>query len=143
MDTNTEHPQFGHLLGKSPTASDFLDDIEGCNKKSPMVSDKFGNQICAMPLHKFITPVESLLTKLSFSHLCEIMTQKDPLARFFYETECIKGTWSVKELRRQIATNLYFRSGVSKDPKKLLSTLEPETNTPALTIRQPFTFEFY
>jgi len=24
----------------------------------------------------------------------------------------------------------------------MLSTLEPETNTPALTIRQPFTFEF-
>ena len=70
------------------------------------------------------------------------MTQKDPLARFFYETECIKGTWSVKELRRQIATNLYFRSGVSKDPQKLLSTIKPDTNTPALTIRQPFTFEF-
>lgn len=51
------------------------------------------------------------------------MTQDDPLARFFYETECIKGTWSVKELRRQIATNLYFRSGVSKDPKKLLNTI--------------------
>ena len=43
------------------------------------------------------------------------MLQDDPLARFFYETECIKGVWSVRELRRQIATNLYFRSGVSKD----------------------------
>ena len=50
------------------------------------------------------------------------MTQDDPLARFFYETECIRGTWSVKELRRQIATNLYFRSGVSKNPKELLAT---------------------
>jgi len=56
------------------------------------------------------------------------MLQDDPLARFFYETECIKGTWSVRELRRQIATNLYFRSGVSRDPKKLVSALEPETN---------------
>ena len=79
---------------------------------------------------------------MSFSHIIEIMTQDDPLARFFYETECIKGTWSVKELRRQIATNLYFRSGVSKDPKKLLATIKPETNTPSLAIRQPFTFEF-
>lgn len=70
------------------------------------------------------------------------MLQDDPLARFFYETECIKGTWSVRELRRQIATNLYFRSGVSKDPKKLLSTITPETCSPALTIRQHFTFEF-
>ena len=70
------------------------------------------------------------------------MLQDDPMARFFYETECIKGTWSVRELRRQIATNLYFRSGVGKDPKKLLATIKPETNSPALAIRQPFTFEF-
>ena len=99
-------------------------------------------QICATPSHKFVTPANEILAKLSFSHIREIMTQDDPLARFFYETECIKGTWSVKELRRQIATNLYFRSGVSKDPKKLLATIKPETNTPALAIRQPFTFEF-
>lgn len=100
------------------------------------------NPICATPSHEFITPPNELITKLSFSHLREIMTQDDPLARFFYETECIKGTWSVKELRRQIATNLYFRSGVSKDPEKLLSVIEPEANTPVLAIRQPFTFEF-
>lgn len=68
------------------------------------------------------------------------MLQDDPLARFFYETECIKGTWSVRELRRQISTNLYFRSGASQDPKKLLASIKPETNTPSLTIRQPFTF---
>ena len=91
---------------------------------------------------EFITPINLLISKLSFSHLTEIMTQDDPIARFFYETECIKGTWSVRELRRQISTNLYFRSGVSKDPKKLLASIAPEVNTPALAIRQPFTFEF-
>lgn len=99
-------------------------------------------KIHATSSHKFITDPHTILSKLSFSHIREIMTQDDPLARFFYETECIKGTWSVKELRRQIATNLYFRSGVSKDPKKLLATINPETTTPALAIRQPFTFEF-
>ena len=99
-------------------------------------------QIYATPSHEFVTGANDILSKLSFSHIREIMTQDDPLARFFYETECIKGTWSVKELRRQIATNLYFRSGVSKDPKKLLASLEPEKNTAALAIRQPFAFEF-
>ena len=100
------------------------------------------DQICATPSHKFVTPANEILAKLSFSHIREIMTQKDPLARFFYETECIKGTWSVKELRRQISTNLYFRSGASQDPKKLLASIKPETTSPALAIRQPFTFEF-
>ncbi len=99
-------------------------------------------QICATASHKFVTAANDILTKLSFSHIREIMTQDDSLARFFYETECIKGTWSVKELRRQIATNLYFRSGASQDPKKLLASIKPETNSPDLSIRQPFTFEF-
>lgn len=99
-------------------------------------------QIYATPSHEFVTGANDILSKLSFSHIREIMTQDDPLARFFYETECIKGTWSVKELRRQIATNLYFRSGVSKDPQKLLASLEPEKNTAVLAIRQPFAFEF-
>jgi Na+/proline symporter len=44
--------------------------------------------------HEFKTPITILISKLSFSHICEIMTQDDPLARFFYETECIKDTWS-------------------------------------------------
>ena len=133
------YPQIGQLLEFPihPTASDKLvvkDPI------SATVLQKSEKSATLSP--KFVTPASVLISKLSFSHIREIMLQDAPLARFLYETECIKGTWSVRELRRQIATNLYFRSGVSKDPKKLLSTLEPETNTPALTIRQPFTFEF-
>ena len=120
----------------------------------PMLSDKFGanykisatasqeSAISATVSPKFVTPAMTLVSKLSFSHIREIMLQDDPLARYFYETECIKGTWSVRELRRQISTNLYFRSGVSKDPKKLLTSIVPEKDTVALTIRQPFAFEF-
>jgi predicted nuclease of restriction endonuclease-like (RecB) superfamily len=101
-----------------------------------------GAEICPTLSDEFTTPPDVLISKLSFSHIREIMIQDDSHARFFYETECIKGTWSVRELRRQIATNLYFRSGVSKDPKKLLANINPETTTPVLSIRQPFTFEF-
>ena len=137
------YPQVGNLFGISPTASDFLQIEEKHLEISPMASDfSGGNTISATLSHEFKTSPQNLLEKLSFSHITEIMTQDDPLARFFYETECIKGTWSVKELRRQISTNLYFRSGASQDPKKLLVSIKPETNSPALTIRQPFTFEF-
>lgn len=137
------YPQIAELFHFPihPSQSD-----ESMNEKGATLSHQFNNvrflQKSATASHKFITDPHTILSKLSFSHIREIMTQDDPLARFFYETECIKGTWSVKELRRQIATNLYFRSGVSKAPKKLLATIKPETNTPALTIRQPFTFEF-
>lgn len=104
------YPQIGVLVGKSPTPSDFLATGQSNNKKSPTPSDfSVRNSISATLSQEFVTNPKDLLSKLSFSHISEIMTQDDPLARFFYETECIKGTWSVKELRRQIATNLYIR----------------------------------
>ena len=110
-------------LGKSPTASDKSSQI------SPTLSDNF------------ITPAAELVSKLSFSHIVEILTIDDPLARFFYETECIRCCWSVKELRRQISTNLYFRAGVSQKPELLLESTEIYTS-PAITIKDPFSFEF-
>lgn len=71
------------------------------------------------------------------------MALDDPLARYFYEQECIKCTWSVRELRRQISTNLYVRAGISANPEKLLSLPSVQGHDSAeLQIRQPFTFEF-
>lgn len=107
---------------------------------SPTTSDKFGGKSPTLS-DKFTTPAFDLISKLSFSHIVEILFVDDPLARFFYETECIRCCWSVKELRRQISTNLFFRAGVSKHPELLLE--QTETNSlPALTIRDPFSFEF-
>lgn len=92
--------------------------------------------------HEFTTDPEVLIEKLSFSHIREIMKIDDSFERYFYETECIRCGWSVRELRRQISTNLYFRAGISKNPEKLLvQTMTPDTTT-ALTIKDPFTFEF-
>ena len=128
----------------SPMMSDELD------KNSPTQSDESGiiptatgktTKISPMPSEEFISPADKLISQLSFSHLVEIMTVDDPMARFFYETECMKCCWSVKELRRQISTNLYFRAGVSKKPELLMQRTEI-CATPALTIKDPFSFEF-
>lgn len=94
-------------------------------------------------MHQFVTPGKTLISHLSFTHLREIMTLDDPLARYFYEQECIKCTWSVRELRRQISTNLFVRAGISANPEKLLSLPSVQGHDSAeLQIRQPFTFEF-
>lgn len=100
-------------------------------EKSPTVSDGFR------------TTGQMIISRMSFSHIVEIMTVDDPLARYFYEQECIKCTWSVRELRRQISTNLYVRTGISSNPEKMLSlpSLQGHDNN-ELQIRQPFTFEF-
>ena len=42
--------------------------------------------------------------------------------RACYELECIKGYWSVRELKRQIGSLYFERTGLSRDPAKL-STL--------------------
>ena len=99
--------------------------------------------IDASMMHQFVTPGKTIISHLSFTHLREIMTLDDPLARYFYEQECIKCTWSVRELRRQISTNLYVRAGISANPEKLLSLPSVQGHDSAeLQIRQPFTFEF-
>lgn len=99
--------------------------------------------IGASMTHQFVTPGKTIISHLSFTHLREIMPLDDPLARYFYEQECIKCTWSVRELRRQISTNLYVRAGISTNPEKLLSLPSVQGHDSAeLQIRQPFTFEF-
>ena len=70
------------------------------------------------------------------------MVLEDEFERFFYETECIKCGWSVRELRRQIKTNLYFRSGVSRNPKELLKPSEDNPDGYSISIKDPYTFEF-
>lgn len=106
-------------------------------------TDAQTNTICAIVSHKFQTPPEMIVSRLSFSHIREIMSVDAPLARYFYEQECIKCTWSVRELRRQISTNLYFRTGISGNPEKMLSQSTVQGHdSAALQIRQPFTFEF-
>ena len=106
-------------------------------------ADAQSNTNCATVSHNFQTPPEMIVSRLSFSHIREIMSVDDPLARYFYEQECIKCTWSVRELRRQISTNLYFRAGISANPEKMLSLPSVQGHdSAALQIRQPFTFEF-
>jgi predicted nuclease of restriction endonuclease-like (RecB) superfamily len=71
-------------------------------------------------------PVEKLIKKLSYTHLTQLFPIEDPMKRLFYEIECIKGTWSVRELKRQIDSLYFERSGMSQKPD-LLSKLVQES----------------
>lgn len=87
---------------------------------------------------------ENLFNKLSFTHLAAILPLKDPLQRAFYETMAIRGTWSVRELQRQIDSNYYERSGWSQKPEQLAQLVDSkaEKNELSLDIKSPFVFEF-
>ena len=68
----------------------------------------------------------------------------DETKRAFYEIQCIRGNWSVRELKRQISSLYYERSGLSKDKKKLaaLAQESAEVADTKLAIRDPYIFEF-
>lgn len=100
--------------------------------------------LAARPDSNRETASPTLIHQLSFSHLAELLDLPDDTQRRFYEAECIRGNWSVRELRRQIASLYYQRSGLSRD-KAQLSTLAhaaAETLQPAHIIRDPYVFEF-
>lgn len=125
------YPQMKDLLvSKSATLSHKLQGIDNENDAKGATS------------HYLQTPAHEIISRLSFSHIREIMTQDEPLARYFYETECIRCNWSVRELRRQIATNLYVRAGASQNPDKLIKSLEYTEREIQEEIKQPFFFEF-
>jgi len=89
-------------------------------------------------------PAEKLLKSLSYSHLEQLTALNDPLKRAFYEIECVRGNWSVRALKRQIATLYYERSGLSTDKEKLAEMAHSiaEKAEPKLAIRDPYIFEF-
>lgn len=63
-------------------------------------------------------PPEKLINTLSYSPLELFVVLDDPLKRAFYEIECIRGNWSVRELKRQIVSLYYERSGLSNNKKR-------------------------
>jgi predicted nuclease of restriction endonuclease-like (RecB) superfamily len=137
------YPQFGQLINnilsteliwRLPTA-----ESDKSNWRLPTAdleaSDKI-NQIQFNP--------EKLFVKLSYSHLAEIAKIDDPLKRAFYEMECIKASWSVSELERQINSLLFERSGLSKDKEKLSDIINQKTVKllPQDIFNDPISIEF-
>ena len=89
-------------------------------------------------------PIEQMANKFSFSHFIEFLKVAEPQKRHFYEIESIKGSWSVRQLRRQIGSLLYERTGLSNNKTTLLSKLKEQSkpSKPSEMIRDPYVFEF-
>ena len=86
----------------------------------------------------------NLFSRLSYNHFADLIRLDEPLKRLFYELESMKGSWSVRELRRQIGSLLYERTGLSQNKEKLLAMVQatPATSTITDLIRDPYVFEF-
>ena len=81
---------------------------------------------------------------LAWSHYIELLKLDDPLEIRFYATECEHARWSVRELRRQMDSQLFYRLAKSKDREGVLQLAEKgiEVSKPQDIIHDPYVLEF-
>lgn len=123
-------------IGQSPVANLETIDIQNREIWQSAIA-KLENKEC------FVSE-QILFDRLSYTHFVQLLPLEDALERTFYEMECIKGMWSVRELKRQIGSHYFQRSGLSRD-KSALSALVNQTAMQTNlqeVIKSPFTFEF-
>jgi predicted nuclease of restriction endonuclease-like (RecB) superfamily len=84
------------------------------------------------------------LKNISFTHIAELLKIEHKSKRVFYEIQIIKNNLSVKELKRQIETLLFERTGLSADKEKLLKITKEQISElkPQDIIKDPYFFEF-
>lgn len=87
---------------------------------------------------------QTVSDKLSWSHICELITIDDELERSFYEKECIASRWNVRSLRRQMDSALYLRLAASKDKDSILQLSQKGIviQQPEDIIKDTYTLEF-
>lgn len=81
---------------------------------------------------------------LTWSHYVELLSVSDDMARSFYEQQCIRDKWSVRELDRQIDSMLFERLALSKDKKGVLDLSKKGQiiKTDVDIIKDPYVLEF-
>lgn len=83
---------------------------------------------------------------LPWSAYVRLLAVKSPTARQFYETEALRGGWSVRQLDRQVESQFYERTALSKNKSSMLtSPVKPgadEHMRPEEAIKDPFILEF-
>ncbi len=91
--------------------------------------------------------VVTLSRELSWSHFIEILPLKAPLEREFYTEICRVERWSVRTLRERIASQLYLRSAIAKQPESVITSelnqlREGGQVTPDMVFRDPYMLDF-
>jgi len=83
---------------------------------------------------------------LSWSAYVRLLSVKNPQARAFYETEALRGGWTIAQLNRQIGSQFYERTALSSNKAAMLEkgeVAEPgDALTPEQAIKDPFVLEF-
>lgn len=99
------------------------------------------------PTRKSLLSELSSAFPLSWSHYVLLMRRsKSPEARQFYEAESLRGGWSVRQLERQINSQFYERTALSRNKAGMLEkgskALPEDQVSPEEAIKDPYILEF-
>lgn len=90
--------------------------------------------------------LQTLSTKLTWSHFLSLLTVNDQNSIEFYAYMAIEANWSVRELRSNIHKMLFERTkaaGVDSDLKnKLIALKEGQELSPDLVLKEPYILDF-
>ncbi len=83
---------------------------------------------------------------LPWSAYVTLLGVQSDSARSFYETEALHSGWSVRQLKRQIHSQFFERSALSRDKAVMLSSAQNPVTGDAMSAREaikdPFVLEF-
>jgi predicted nuclease of restriction endonuclease-like (RecB) superfamily len=83
---------------------------------------------------------------LPWSHYVRLLAVRNPEGRRFYETEALRGGWTIRQLDRQIGTQFYERTALSRNKAAMLrrgKVQKPgDAVTPEEEIKDPYMLEF-
>jgi len=87
-----------------------------------------------------------IMFPLSWSHYVRLLSVDELQARAFYESEAIRGGWSVRQLDRQISTQFYERTARSKKTAVKMARGQAaraeDGMSPEDEVRDPYLLEF-
>ena len=95
---------------------------------------------------KFDIGVLATVFPLAWSHYVTLLSVKNDYARRFYETEALRGGWSVRQLDRQMGSQFYERVALSRNKAGMLKKgavqKAQDRTSPEEEIKDPYVLEF-
>ncbi|MBX9724306.1 MAG: PDDEXK nuclease domain-containing protein [Candidatus Obscuribacterales bacterium] len=112
----------------------------------PITQAASGGQILQTPSAELSLSTIGGKFPLPWSAYVRLLSVKNENARRFYEVEAIRGGWSVRQLDRQIDSQFYERTALSKNKSTMLrkaQSTEPDQDIrPEAAIKDPYVLEF-
>lgn len=141
------HPDLARQIPYSRNTESLESLARSAFEISPTVSPIFGDGGAGPPRARGPTPLPwEEVARLTWSHWVELIRLDDPWKRAFYENECLRGGWSIRQLRRQIETLLYERTALSTDKQAVIERGRSQASDAPLAaqelIRDPYVLEF-